>query len=401
MSYEFRPAVRENVGLLIGIAGGTGAGKTYSAMKLATGIAGDRPFAVIDTEAGRASHYAPKAGQAADGKNTFRFDSIDMRPPFRPQSYMEAIRAADEAGYPVIVVDSASHEHSGEGGLLDWQEEELQRMAGDNWKKREACKMAAWIKPKTNHKAFVSRLLQVRAHLILCFRAEEKVEMVKGDDGKMKIMPKQSRTGRDGWVPVCEKNLPFEMTVSFLLLADRPGFPNPIKLQEQHRALFPLDRPIDEACGRGIAEWARGSGDGSTRTPEPTRANDGLDHIRAEGEVAAAEGIKSLQIWFGDLKKSEQRVIKPYLDSTLKTMALDADRKAAAPTREEVETEYLPVQIEALATMVGPDIDGLDASVRAALSAHPDLLATWGEHVASRRQDGHVRGQEPATQAAE
>jgi hypothetical protein len=148
---------------------------------------------------------------------------------------MEAIKAADEAGYPVIVVDSTSHEHAGEGGLLDWHEEELQRMAGDDWKRREAVKMAAWIKPKMAHKQMVQRLLQVRAHLILCFRAEEKVEMVRGDDGKMKIVPK-------GWMPICEKNLPYELTVSLLLTPEAPGVPKPIKLQEQHRDVLLASR---------------------------------------------------------------------------------------------------------------------------------------------------------------
>ena len=212
MSFTFRPATRENVGLLIGLAGATGSGKTYTAMRLASGIANGKPFAVIDTEAGRAKHYADQ----------FKFDHGDLRAPFRPDAYVEAIKAADEAGYPVIVVDSVSHVWAGDGGILDWQEDELDRMAGDDWKKREAVKMAAWIKPKMSHKQMVQRLLQVRAHLILCFRAEEKIEMVR-EDGKMKILPKQSLTGLDGWIPVCEKNLPFELTVSFLLMAKQPG----------------------------------------------------------------------------------------------------------------------------------------------------------------------------------
>lgn len=248
MSIQFKRAVRENVGLIIGVAGGTGSGKTYSAMRMASGIAGDKPFVVLDTEAGRAKHYADQ----------FNFDHGDLKPPFRPDTYAEAIQAADKAGYPVIVVDSMSHVWAGDGGVLDWQEDELDRMAGDDWKKREAVKMAAWIKPKVSHKQMVQRLLQVRAHLILCFRAEEKIEMVRGDDGKMKIVPKQTVTGLDGWVPVCEKNLPFELTASFLLLATQPGIPKPIKLQQQHRALFPLDKPITEESGKLIAAWASG-----------------------------------------------------------------------------------------------------------------------------------------------
>ncbi len=246
-TFTFKPATRENVGLLIGLAAGTGGGKTFSAMELATGIAGDRPFCVIDTEARRALHYADR----------FRFDHGELRAPFRPAAYEEAISAADAAGYPVIVVDSASHEHAGDGGLLDWHEELLDKWAGDDWKKREANNMRAWIEPKMAHKHYVQKLLQIRAHLILCFRAEEKVEMAK-EDGKMVIRPKVSPVGADGWMPVCEKNLPYEMTCSFLLKAARPGYPIPIKLQEQHRALFPLDKPINRATGEAIARWAKG-----------------------------------------------------------------------------------------------------------------------------------------------
>lgn len=248
MTIAFKPATRENVSLLIGLAGGTGAGKTFTALRLASGIAGDKPFALIDTENRRSLHYADK----------FKFDAGELRAPFSPDAYAEAILAADKAGYPVIVVDSATHEWAGSGGVLDMQESELNRMAGDDWKKREACKMAAWIKPKMRHKQMVSRLLQVRAHVILCFRAEEKIEMVRDDKGKMQITAKHSLTGLDGWIPVCEKNLPFELTVSFLLTAARPGVPLPIKLPDQLRAMFPLDRPVDESCGQKIAAWARG-----------------------------------------------------------------------------------------------------------------------------------------------
>jgi hypothetical protein len=245
MSFEFRPAVRENVPLLIGLAGGTGSGKTYSAMRLAKGITAGKRFAIIDTENGRARHYA----------DLFDFDVVDLAAPFRPDRYAEAIEAADQAGYPVVIVDSMSHEHAGDGGLLDWHEEEYQRLGG-----RDAVKMTAWIKPKQSHKKMVSRLLQVRAHVILCFRAEEKMEIIDDPDkpGKKKIVAKRGVTGLDGWMPIAEKNLPYELTLSFLMTADAPGVPRPIKLQEQHREMVPLGDKVAEDTGRRLAEWAAG-----------------------------------------------------------------------------------------------------------------------------------------------
>lgn len=247
MTITFRPAVRENVGLIIGLAGPSGSGKTFSALRLAAGMSQGKRFAVIDTEAGRSKHYADR----------FAFDHADLQPPFRPSNYADAIKAADAAGYPVIVVDSFSHEHAGEGGLLDWHEEELTRIAKDDWKKREACKMTAWIKPKTDHKRMVQRLLQVRAHLILCFRAEQKVDIVRTNDG-MQVQPKKLASGFSDWIPICEKNLLYELTASFLLTPEHPGVPKPIKLEAQHKAVISITNPLDEQAGRTLAEWAQG-----------------------------------------------------------------------------------------------------------------------------------------------
>ena len=318
MSFTFKPATRENVGLLIGLAGGTGSGKTFSAMELAAGLSGGKPFCVIDTEARRALHYADR----------WKFDHGELRPPFRPQAYEDAIKAADEAGYPVIVVDSASHEHAGEGGLLDWHDEQVATVvekrrafaAQKGWEFNESAeedkaKVSGWIEPKMAHKRFVQRLLQLRAHLILCFRAEEKIEIVKVDQdgnvvdkgGKTVVRPKETATGLHGWVPIAEKSLPYELTCSFLLLADAPGVGLPIKLQEQHRRFFPSGKVIGRAAGEALAEWARGSGAAAPAAPEPpqdalpSRAlDDALTAIaaaRSAGELeVVGKGLKAAKL---------------------------------------------------------------------------------------------------------
>jgi len=235
MSFQFRAAKREGIHAMIGLMAGTGGGKTFSAMRLATGLSGGKRFAVIDTEAGRAKHYA----------DDFQFDHGDLSPPHSPDAYLEAIVAAEAAGYPVIVVDSMSHEHAGDGGLLDMHEAEFQRLGG-----RDAVKMTAWIKPKMAHKSMVSKLLQLRSHLILCFRAEPKVKVGKDANGKTQITDA-------GWQPICAKGLEFEMTVSFLLSHERPGLPDhPLKLPAALRSAFPANREIGEDAGRALAAWA-------------------------------------------------------------------------------------------------------------------------------------------------
>jgi hypothetical protein len=337
MAFTFRPAARENVGLLIGLSGSSGSGKTYTALRLAKGIAGDAPFCVIDTEAGRSRHYSDR----------FRFDVGDLKPPFTPDAYAEAIAAADAAKYPVIVVDSTSHEWAGEGGILDWQDAELDRMAGTDWKKREACKMAAWIRPKMAHKQMVQKLLQVHAHLILCFRAESKIEMVKNDQGKYEIVEKKSLTGLHGWIPISEKNLPYELTVSFLLMADRPGVPLPIKLQEQHKPLFPLDQVITEESGARLAAWARGSDKGASgqsagtpgdrpRPPEPTAVDWPARIDAATTPAALKDVVRELEAIKDTLPAETRDTLRAQVKARSAALSRAAKRAASAPTADEI-----------------------------------------------------------------
>lgn len=272
MSYTIRPAKRENVWLLLGLAGGTGSGKTYSAMRLAKGLAGGKRFGVVDTENGRASHYA----------DDFQFDVIDLAPPFRPERYSAAIQTFADKKYDVILVDSMTHEWDGDGGLLEWHDKE----SGGS----EARNLAGWIKPKMAHRKFVTHLLQTRAHIILCFRAAERVEMIDDPEkpGKKKIVPKRSLTGLDGWVPISEKTLPFELTLSLLLIPDFPGFPHPIKLQQQHRSLVPLDQPISEQTGEALAAWARGAEDPAA-AELPALITEALEIAQKLGKRGATE----------------------------------------------------------------------------------------------------------------
>ena len=299
MSYEFRDAVRENVWSMTGLAGASGSGKTMSAFRLAQGIVGrDRHFAVIDTEARRALHYAPKPGAEPDFTETFRFRHVELRPPFRPLAYQDAILTAERAGFAAIVVDSFSHCHAGEGGVLDWQEEILaervkRALARPNerrgeWELREAYKRSAWIEPKMASKKMVQRLLQVHAHVILCLRAEDKIDFVKDKDGTTRVVPMETLAGYKGWIPICDKGLPFELTASFVLTPDKPGYPKPIKLQEQHKAIFPLDKPISEESGRQLAAWAKGGATARPATGDPTPPKPAYEPGAAAGGEPAA-----------------------------------------------------------------------------------------------------------------
>lgn len=312
MTFQFVPAKRDQVSLLIMIAGPSGSGKTFSALRLARGLADgdDSKIAVVDTEAGRAKHYAVRPGEKPSAER-FGFQHGDLAPPFTPEHYLEAIEAADKAEFKVIVIDSGSHEWEGEGGLHDDQEAAVEAAVNKaraiaeekGWRFDEAqaadrASVGAWKQPKRRHKRFVSRLLQCRAHLIICLRADEKLRMekVKDDRGRERTVIVQAKDmpPAQRWAPICEKRLPYEMTLSFVLTPDAPGVPVPIKLQEQHRDAVPLDRPLSEQTGRALAEWARGgNSQRPSLSPQPSPAatpgpSQTRDDASGPGEIPSA-----------------------------------------------------------------------------------------------------------------
>lgn len=305
MTFTFAPARRENVSLLVALAGASGSGKTFSALTLARGMSPSGKIAFIDTEARRGLHYADR----------FDFMHADMRSPFRPERFVEAIHAAESAGAEVVILDSFSHEYDGEGGIIDWADELAERgvKSPGNWKE-----------PKLAHKKMMNALLQCRASIIFCLRAEEKIEIIR-EGGKTQVRP-------IGWMPVAEKRFMYEMTASFTLTPDNPGRVNyglPHKCQDQHRPFFQDGALITEDSGRQLAAWARGGEPAPQPAPVPAGpdVNQTVELLRI-GDTKATEGMVALQLWWKDeLTAAERKAIGPGAlgDWKAKAMGENAD----------------------------------------------------------------------------
>ena len=106
---QLQKATRKKSKLRLNISGPAGSGKTYSALLMAKGLVKDwGKIAVIDTENGSASLYSHLGD----------FQTIDMQAPFTPESYIKAIDICVAAGMECIILDSSSHEWSGQVGVL-------------------------------------------------------------------------------------------------------------------------------------------------------------------------------------------------------------------------------------------------------------------------------------------
>lgn len=249
MAFNFRPAVREQTPLIIGIAGPTKSGKTYSANRLARGLAGPKgTIAMLNAEGRRGHQYADR----------FQYEACDIEPPYEPARYTEALLAMKALHPAVGIIDSASHMHDGPGGLLELHDKELARLAGDaTGKARERYNWTAWIEPKKQENEFIYTMLGCDFPIILCFRAKEKIKLVERMEGERK----KTDVVQLGWQPIASDRVAFETIFTVMLPPHSKGVPDMAlsEMREPFDAMIREGEPLDEALGERLAEWARGT----------------------------------------------------------------------------------------------------------------------------------------------
>ena len=213
MAIEFKKAHRSKAKLRLAIAGPSGAGKTYSALLIASGIVPLEKVAVIDTESGSADLYADLGG----------YSTVTINP-------------AEAAGFELIIIDSLSHAWSGEGGLLDQQGKAADsKYKGNSW--------AAWREITPLHNQLVETMLHTPLHVIVTMRS--KTEYIQTDvNGRKQIQ-------KVGMAPIQRDGIEYEFTTVF-------------DLSQNHTATVSKDRtklfdgqyftPTAD-CGKALLQW--------------------------------------------------------------------------------------------------------------------------------------------------
>lgn len=163
----FRKAERKKAKLRLALTGPSGSGKTYSALLIAKGLCPDGEIAVLDSENNSAELYA----------DLFPFRVAPLSPPYSPESYIQAIKAAEEAGIDVLIIDSLSHCWNAEGGLLEIHQKATQA----RWDKNS---FAAWSDVTPRQLNLINAILRSPIHIITTLRTKVSWEVVENDRGK-------------------------------------------------------------------------------------------------------------------------------------------------------------------------------------------------------------------------
>lgn len=291
---NIRPAVREGARLVVGIAGVSGSGKTFTALQLAWGLAkGDSAkVGLLDTENKRGSLYSDILVGKDSKVNQFMIG--DLYAPFSPQRYSQAIKEFQEAGVEVLVVDSASHEWEGEGGCED--------IADDGGK------VANWKKAKREHKRFMNTLLTCDMHIIVCMRAREKTSF------------KDPRAPQSlGIQPICEKNFMFEMTAS-LMIHDQGVRRDVLKCPAELQSIIGKQNGyIGAKEGLALRKWVDG---GAQLDPAVERARNTILSQTSDG-LSVVESL-----WAALDNKTKKALGQEFIDMA-RASASEFDRQAA------------------------------------------------------------------------
>jgi hypothetical protein len=219
----FTKATKAAAKLRAAIFGPSGAGKTFTSLRVASGLAAGGTVAVIDTERGSASKYADR----------FSFDVLELADQ-TIDGYVAAIGEAAKAGYPVLVIDSLSH---------GWQTllEEVEKLAkakyrGNTW--------SAWSEGTPLQRRLVQAILTYPGHVIATMRS--KTEWTTVDNNGRKTPQRVGLAPEQGKGVEYEFDLLVEISTEHVanVIKDRTG-----KFQDKL-----IDKP-GEDFGRDLASW--------------------------------------------------------------------------------------------------------------------------------------------------
>lgn len=311
----FRKATRAGTKSLIGLFGGSGGGKTYSALLLARGLVGDDGNVLMgDTESRRGEMYV---GQEGIGE----YEVQPIEAPYSSAKYIELIQDASQiardSGKPTaLIIDSMSHEWEGLGGVVNAAETISEaRAKKKNYDWNGSVSFGDWKQPKADHKRMVLAMLGAPIHVIVCLRGQYKSRQIERKDFEKFNIPSStygnSVVVRDEFQsPIQDAGFIYEMTISVELRPTSAGLPFPQKCPAMLHSAFPQGKKIDNATGAAIAAWCDGGGG----TPEGHKDEGKTPDFDPEGLIqeaysTAGGGMDIYRDWYGGIGREKQTVL--------------------------------------------------------------------------------------------
>lgn len=259
----FTKAIKTKSKLRLAIFGPSGGGKTFSALRIAKGMASPEKIALIDTEHGSAAKYSDR----------FTFDTDELSNP-SIDNLIRKLEEAASAGYEVVIIDSLSHA---------WQEllDEMDRLAKA---KCSGNSFAAWRDGTPKQRRLITAILDYPGHIIATMRVKTEWIIEQNDRGK-------ATPRRKGLSPEQGKGIEYEFDM--LMEIGEEHIANIIKDRTGKYQDAIIEKP-GEAFGKDLIAWLT-DGIEPAKPKEPISAghdaDDFVDDIPGESAQSDLSGL--------------------------------------------------------------------------------------------------------------
>lgn len=280
---RFTKAERKKAKLRLALTGVSGCGKTYSALRIATGMGGK--IAVIDTENDSSSLYASE----------FSFSSINLDD-HSPEGYIQAINDAEKEGFDIVIVDSLSH-------VWTYCKDEVDKVANKSFKGNS---WAAWSKVTPRYNALIQRMIQSNIHVITTMRAKTETAQQKDSNNRTVVVKLGMKTEmRDG--------IEFEFTTVIDIDHETNGAA--VSKDRTHVFKGRDHLPLDEAMGEALMSWLMdGTEDPLVDANQLQALNNMMASITHEG---ASNKVKATYPDFAKIKAKDYEYVADKLHSLI------------------------------------------------------------------------------------
>ena len=238
----FKKAKRQKVYSKTLLSGSSGAGKSQSAIEMATGLyrkCGGEGIAYIGTEGDRDKLYAEQ--KSKHGEYTFDYDLLQLEDPFTTDKYIAAIDEAIDCGYKVCIIDGLSAEWK-------WLNDTHDKMPGNSF--------TNWGKLKPKHRQLIDKILTAPMHIICCARGKDEWLL---EDRNGKSVPKKVGLGSQ-----TDKDISYEVMLSIQIEQDT----HLAHADKDNTSLWPETRysVITAKDGEALYDWCE---QGEIPEPKP------------------------------------------------------------------------------------------------------------------------------------
>ena len=297
--FSFESAIREDVYVKIFLTGVSGSGKSFSALRLATGMAdeierikGKRPpIVVFNTESSRGLYYANEFEYSVFPKKNQNLKQED----FTTQLYIDWINYTAEVVNkndgiePILIIDSATP-------AWDSMKAQQQKMGGT---------FKDWGRVLPIWNEFKRAIVNSKAHIICCARGKASWEVDTDDKGKKTI--RKLGVGSD-----MRDGFDYEFTCCFMIDSQT----HEAEADKDNSHLFEgrtVNKPLTEEDGENLIKWANsGSATKAKTVSEPVaEVATPVTEPSVEPDMPLQETIKAIKTAVETLMESATEESKP------------------------------------------------------------------------------------------